>query len=89
MSIRKKITLDVSLCMTLLHQENKLLIGVIRMTFLGYRMSILYRHCKKDIINKETDKRKNNKGRRKSLTVRDERRLIRKFYELKEKEGSF
>ena len=89
MSIRKKITLDVSLYMTLLHQENKLLIGVIKMTFLGYRMSILYRHCKKDIINKETDKRKTSKGRRKSLTVTDERRLIRKFYELKEKEGSF
>ena len=44
---------------------------------------------KKDISNKETDKRKTNKGRRKSLAVRDERRLIHKLYELREREGSF
>ena len=75
--------------MRLQHQEKKLPICVIRKRYPGYSTSSVYKHCKKDISNKETDKRKTNKGRRKSLAVRDERRLIRKLYELREREGSF
>ena len=44
---------------------------------------------KKTFKTKRLTKGKTNKGRRKSLTVRDERRLIRKLYELRETEGSF
>ena len=57
----------------------KLPICVIRKRYPGYSRSSVYRHCKKDISSKETDKRKNNKGRR----------LIRKLYELRKREGSF
>ena len=89
MSIRKKIPLVVSLRMRLLHQEKKNPIYVIRKRYPGYSTSSVYRHCKKDISNKETDKIKINQRRRKSLTVRDERRLIRKLYKLREREGSF
>ena len=88
MSIRKKIPRDVSLYTRLLYQENKLPICVIRKRYSNYSMPNVYRHCKKDISNKETDKRKTNKGRRKSLIVRDERRLIHKFCELRGRERS-
>ena len=85
MSIRKKVPLDVSVYMRLLHQENKLPICVIKKIYPGYSALSICRHCKKDILKKETDKRKTNKGRRKPVTVRDERRLIRKLYELRER----
>ena len=89
MSIRKKIPLDVSLCMRFLHQENELPICVIRKRCPGYSTSSVYRHCKKDISNKETDRRKTHKERGKSLAVRDERGLICKLYELRERKESF
>lgn len=74
----------------LLHQENKLPICVTRKRYSSYSTTNLYRQIKfkKDISNKETDKRKTNKGRRKSLTVRDGRRFIHKLYELRGREGS-
>ena len=88
MSIRKKIPRDVSLYTRLLYQENKLPICVIRKRYSSYSTTNVYRHCKKDISNKETGKRKTNKGRRKSLIVRDGRRLIHKLCELRGRERS-
>ena len=67
----------------------KLPICVIGKRYPGYSTSSVYRHCKTGVSNKETDKGKTNEGRRNSLTVRYERRLICKLYKLREREGSF
>lgn len=81
--------MQVSLYMRLLHQENKVPICKIKERYPEYSRASIYRHCKKNITKKDIDGRKNNKGRAKSLTVRDERRLIRKLYDLREREISF
>ena len=56
MSIRRKIPLDVTLCMRLLSQENKLPICVIRKIYPSYSTLSVCRHRKEDISNKETEK---------------------------------
>lgn len=87
----KKMPLEVSVRLRYLHQDKGLKICelVKRKEFNRYSKSNVYMHAKKPIEDIKEDRRKENKGRPKLLTVRDERNIIRSIGTLRQQEGSF
>lgn len=87
----KKIPLEVSVRLRYLHQDKGIKICelVKRKEFCAYSKSNVYVHAKKQIHDVKEDKRKENRGRPKLITERDERNIIRCIDTLRQQEGSF
>jgi len=86
----KKIPLEVSIQIRCLYQQCGITRKVLCKKYPTYSKASVYRHAKKSIgTNSEFDKRKNNKGRPKKLTSRDNRALIRQIPKLRKDCGSF
>ena len=90
MATRRRIPLELSVYIRYLHQKEGLQIKDIVNKYKTFSKSSIYRHAKKPIPRNEIpDLRKNNPGRPKKLSGRDERLLVRQVYKLRKSEGTF
>ena len=74
--------------MRLMYVELKIPVAKIMLRFPRYSRATVFRHVKRP-IKREFDKRKNNPGRPRKLTERDERNLIRHIHRLRHSIGPF
>lgn len=86
---RNKIDQRVSIYMRVLHQEANISIKKLHKRFPQHSLRSIYRHAKHCGKVDKVDRRKNNKGRPKKLTIRDERNILRTLNRLRQETCSF
>ena len=86
----KKVAIDISICMRVLHQEVGMSGKEISKKFRKYPKTTTYRHIKKKIGDNTIDKRHGNTGRPERFSDRDKRRLLNELPKIrKSSEGEF
>ena len=85
----KKINVKTSMLLRALHQEAGVSCPELVKRYPQFSERSIYRHAKSTSDTMASDKRKNNKGRPKKLTLRDERNIIRTLHKLREERASF
>lgn len=88
MAAKVMVPLEISMHMRMLHQEMGVPVNHIVKLYKNISKSTVYRHCKKGITTFR-DLRVTNKGRPRKLTIREERKLIRKLFKLRKSERHF
>lgn len=89
MKTRVYVPNNISIYMRYLHQEKHLTGDKILERFPQYSRATIFRHIKKPVNEKVFDKRVNNPGRPRKLSVRDERCIVRAVLRLRRLYGSF
>ena len=84
-----KIDPKTSVYIKFLHQEQGVSCKDIKKRFPKYALRSIYRHAKKPLSSDGVDHRKFNKGRPKILTKRDERKVVRAVYTLRQDVAAF
>ena len=89
-TINKKVTLEHSCQIRAAYQLAGVKGKKLLKMFPQYCKAAVYKHARKPINGEATfDKRKNNTGRPRKLTVQDDRSIVRSIYKLRTLEGSF
>ena len=91
MKSRKFVPKETSIYMKFMYQENNVRGTELLKAFPNYSKATIYRHAKlpMDKLDDYFDKRKQNKGRPRKLTIRDERNLVRELGKCRATIGSF
>lgn len=86
-----KISNEMSIYLRFLHHEKNMSCMQIKQRFPKYALRSIHRHCKKllPVDQPVVDKRKQNKGRPRKLTSRDERNVVRAISKLRKKQAAF
>lgn len=87
----KKVSLEESVQIRVLHQKFGMGLPALQKQFQHLPKTTIYRHSKKPLggSNPMIDKRHGNQGRPRKLSSRDERSVIRALHDLREKVGTF
>ena len=87
---KQKISYEASIMLRTMHQVNKIsCYRLVQMFGEKYAERSIYRHAKKPLDDDTVDKRVNNKGRPRKLTLRQERNIIRTLMKLRKEEKGF
>ena len=86
---RTKIPSDVSIFLRYIHQEGGVAYSELVRRYPQYAPRSIYRHAKKSVGETIHDKRRENRGRPRKLTSRDERSIIRTIHKLRNESVSF
>lgn len=86
---KNKIDHRVSIYMRVLHQEANVSIKELQKRFPHHSLRSIYRHAKHCGKVDKIDRRQNNKGRPRKMTIRDERNILRTLNKLREESCSF
>ena len=90
MKTRKFVPKETSIYMRFMYQENHVRGRKLLEAFPSYSRATIYRHAKLSIDEEDNfDKCRQNEGRPRKLTVRDERNLVREFRKCRATIGSF
>ena len=82
-----KLPLDVSIHLRYLHQDKGVPLKDLLKRYPQYSKTNIYRHSKKKIGENSVDNRKQNKGRPRKLTERDDRQIIQTLVKRREEVG--
>lgn len=88
MSVKNRVTIEDSLYMRMLYQENGVPVKELCQRFPTYSRATIFRHVKRP-LERPFDRRKLNEGRPRKLTLRDERNIVRHVNRLRKVIGPF